>query len=483
MRALPQSLMKTVTLFSHQERAVLDTLDRLYNHGGAAIIHDPGLGKTLTALTVFERLTEANDARFLVVVCPRTLYGTWQDQIETHTKFGEAFEFLSAKASGKKYGQEIDAFADYGTIILINYEALRDPKDGLKNLLEKIENRSLVILDESTRIKNPMSQQSKGIKKFLGRFKYRIIMTGTEITKDALDLYAQFEFVKTGIWGERSFSSYKARYALQEPLYLPNGKITMKVVGFQRMDRLQQLIAPVTSRAKKEDCFDLPPKIFQDIPVDLSPEEARAYKELKTILMTILESGEIISVERKIALFMRFRTVTGGWADTTHQIVPRPAKLATLCDMVEDEDSQAIIWSSFTHEIKMLEKELSNYGKCVTYYGEKTQEDRVSSQNRFTSGDARFFIGNPSTGALGLNLQNCTLQYFYSLPSQGEHYLQSLDRSHRIGTLSAVVYRRLLARLGRTDSIDFRIKEILAGRADLLHAFQTRPLYELVRLV
>lgn len=477
--------MKTVTLFRHQERGKEDGLSILIAKRGLGIFFDAGLGKSLTALSIFDWVYQDGCVTHLVIVCPKTIYGTWQSQIAEHSEYEPAFEYYGEKVSGKKYKNELLNWGKSHNVLLVNYEAFRSPKGELVDALSRWSGTSLVVADESTKIKNPSSQQSKGMRKLFGKYWGRVIMTGTEITKSPLDLFNQFEFLKVGIWGERNFYTFRQRYAIMEPLYLPGGNMTKKVVGFQRINHLQKIVEPWIVRAKKEDCLDLPPKIFQNIPVELDAKEWKAYQDLKKRLITILESGEVISVEQKVALFMRFRTITGGWADTHNPIHESgvPSKLSVLIDHVEDDDSQAIIWASFTHEITMIEKELKSYGNCVTYYGGVSQEDRQSHFDDFVRGNARFFIASPMVAALGLNLQHCPLQYYYSLPTRGDDYLQSLDRSHRIGTTQPVVYRFLLGRHGGTDCIDWRVKALLDQSADLLHAFQTREVKELLSFV
>ena len=474
--------MKTVTLFRHQERGVDKGLEILTKLRGLGIFFDPGLGKTLTSMTIVDTLIKEKEITNVVVVCPKTLYGTWQDQIREHTDFGPAFEFHATKLGQKEYSTKLALSASV-TFYLVNYESFRSPRPELVNYLNTVASRAVVILDESTKIKSPASQQTKGTKKLLSKFWGRIIMTGTEITKSPLDLFSQFEFLRSGIWGS-TWTNFKRRFAIMEDLYLPGGKITKKIVGFQNLHVLQQTVAPWIIRAKKEDCMDLPPKIFQNIPVEMSSEEWRVYQDLKKRLMAYLESGELITVDQKIALFTRFRTITGGWADTKNPISDAtPSKLSTLIDFIEDDDKQAIIWCAFTHEIIMLTKELNKYGKCVTYYGGDSQEVRQANFTAFTNRSARFFIANPATASLGLNLQHCSLQYFYSLPTKADDFGQALDRSHRIGTKTEVVYRFLLGVRNGQNSIDWRVKALLDQSVDLLHAFQTREIRELVSFI
>lgn len=474
--------MKTVTLYRHQKDGVDKGRNILDERGGLGIFFDPGLGKSLTALTLADDLFERQEIQWVVIVCPKTLYGTWQDQIANHTYHNPAFEYLGTKVGQKRYDEDMAKAELSSPFILVNYESWREMKKPLADLMDRITSNSMLVMDESTRIKTPSSQQSKGLRKVAKAFRYRIIMTGTEITKSPLDLWAQFEALRPNFWS-MPWTMFKKRYGIWDDMYLAGGNVIKRLTGFQNIHALQKQVDPWIVRAKKEDCMDLPDKIFQNIPVELDAKEWKAYRDMKDRLMTILDSGEMISVEQKIALFTRFRTITGGWADTQNKITDIPSKLSTLIDMIEDSDGQAIIWCSFTHEIYMIQKELSEHGKCVTYHGPDNQEERVRNFNEFTSGRARFFVANPQTAGFGLNLQNCPLQYFYSLPTSAETFLQALDRSHRIGTTTNVVYRFLLGVRGRENCIDWRIKELLDQSVDLLHAFQTRELRELVRFV
>jgi len=433
-------------------------------------------------MTIADRLMKEGEIDRILIVCPKNLYGTWQDQIQEHSDFGRGFEWYGDRLGTKKYQEQLDEASKH-SVILANYESFRDqPKPELYQLLSSLKT-TLVILDESTKIKSNKAQQTKGTKKLLNGAWGKIIMTGTEITKSPLDLFSQFEFIKNGFWYS-SWTNFKKRYAIMDNLYLPGGKVTKVVKGFQRINELQKAVEPWIIRAKKEECFDLPPKIFQNIPVELSSEEWRVYQDLKKRLMAYLESGELITVDQKIALFTRFRTITGGWADTKTPVsTVLPSKLSVLTEFIEADDKQAIIWCAFTHEIIMLSKELQKYGKCVTYYGGDSQEVREANKLAFINGSARFFVANPAVGSLGLNLQHCGLQYFYSLPTKSDDFGQAMDRSHRIGTKSEVVYRFLLGVRNGQNSIDWRVKALLDQSVDLLHAFQTREIRELVSFI
>jgi SNF2 family DNA or RNA helicase len=337
------------------------------------------------------------------------------------------------------------------------------------------------VVDESSYIKTYNAKRSKNILLAGKLAKGRMILSGTEITNTPLDLFMQFEVLMPGFWGVKNFFLFRARYALLEDSYGPGGRTFKKVVGFQRMQELMDRIAPYCSRALKKDCLDLPDKIHIRMDVDLSASQERVYGDLKANLMALI-SGNVLTVPNKIALFTKFRQVTGGAINIEAEstvIDPDPPKLQALLADLQDTDESAIITAAFTHEIEMLVRELSKIAPTAAFYGGNVNA-RDAGIEAFTKGKIRFMVLNPQAGAFGLNLQdNCHLQYSYSRVLSPSQNWQMEDRIHRPGQREVCVYKTLVAR----GTVDERIEELLASKTDIRTKFQDMTIADIINLV
>jgi SNF2 family DNA or RNA helicase len=268
-------------------------------------------------------------------------------------------------------------------------------------------------------------------------------------------------------------------------------------VRYKRLDELRELIAKDVFSVRKEDCLDLPPKVYEKIYVDMSPEQAKIYDDLRVTLLAEYD-GKEVSVANKVALTTRLMQVAGGFFPYAREAVEivggvRFAKLvgeaqaigevntkmrAILDDLEEMDDSrQVIIWAHFVAELKLIQHALSEAGyTCRLYYGGTPENERKKIIEEFKTNTFRIFVGNAATAGFGLNFQNATIQYYFSNTFRTEDRLQAEDRSHRIGVKQTVLYKDILAK----GTIDERVYENIAVGKDLNEYFKGVSIRELL---
>lgn len=471
-------------LYAHQARARDEAVHALSMGGHFAFFHEVGLGKSRTLIETATALRSMDRIDVLVICGPKSLAGTWKEQVGLHCDVAGAglCVFDAQKSKTKKWLQGfVEVLSAPFPIFFVNTEAFQVMPDTLKSVLSSITKRGRVLLaiDESSDIKGPKANRTKNITKFGQSCAARVIMTGTEITNSVLDLYSQFEFLKPGFWGFKSFFFFKNYYAILEDRYLSGGRTFKEIVGFRKIQEIQDRIAPVTSRARKVDCLDLPEKIHANLPVTMSGPCEKAYSELKGQLMTLLDSGELVTVVNKVALFTKFRQITGGTLAGVGVIDPKNAKLTALLDELADSGEQAIIWSCFTEEINLLEATLKKLYPVVRFDGQTNNSDREEAIIKFRDGRARLFIANPAAASQGLNLQNAHIEYWYSMPTQAKQYEQAEGRIHRSGQRETCVYKRILCE----GTVDARVARILDEKTDVMAAFRDGTVADIINLV
>jgi len=275
---------------------------------------------------------------------------------------------------------------------------------------------------------------------------------------------------------------FKQKYAIMVDAYGPGGRTFKKIVGYQKVNELTDAIAPYTTRALKKDCLDLPEKIRVTIKSEMTPAQEKMYGDLKKYMATILESGEVMTLQNKISLFTKFRQITGGTMKNGEEYIvieSKPGKLLSLLADIEDTDEQAIVWCAFCGEVKMVSEALKAYGEVVTFDGSTEIEERDQAKLDFQEGRKRFFVANMKAGAYGLNLQNCHLQYFYSRDLSPQANWQAEDRSHRPGQKSPCVYKSLVC----AGTVDERVEELIAQSADLRDLLRSMDVPTMVSMV
>jgi len=154
-------------------------------------------------------------------------------------------------------------------------------------------------------------------------------------------------------------------------------------------------------------------------------------------------------------------------------------KMDALLEDLEEvaDETKVIVWAHFVSELKLIAATLKAAGySCCLYYGGTPSQERRQIIEDFKAGKYKVFVGNAATAGFGLNLQNATLQYYYSNTFRTEERLQAEDRSHRIGVKSSVVYKDIIAK----GTIDERIAQNTKVGRDLNDYFKQNSLMELL---
>ena len=244
-------------------------------------------------------------------------------------------------------------------------------------------------------------------------------------------------------------------------------------------DELNEKLDTFSYRVLKEDCLDLPKKIYIRREVLLSPEQTKAYAQMKKLALTKLESGELATTQSVLTQIMRLQQICCGFLRTDEEeLVPlKNNRLNELLDIADEVQGKAIIWATWSHDIEMIAEALRRrFGPeaAATYYGATPQNDRQDIVERFQDKDSelRFFIGQPKTGGYGITLTAANTMIYYSNSYDLEIRLQSEDRAHRIGQEQNVTYIDLMAvgqelRGKQQKTIDEKIVKALRDKINI----------------
>jgi SNF2 family DNA or RNA helicase len=323
-------------------------------------------------------------------------------------------------------------------------------------------------IDESTTSKSPQARRSKNVLKVGSLAKVKRIATGSPVTKSPLDLYQQCAFLGYDCLGFSSYYAFQSRYAKTIERNLATHSFK-QIIGYQRIDELQEKIGRFSFRIRKEECFDLPDKTFVRREVELTDEQAKAYKQMTLMALATFEKG-ITSTANALTQIMRLQQIVCGHIklDTGEHVSLKNNRLDELLSAIEETDGKIIIWAHFRHDIEAIKLALQKqYGMnaVATYFGDTEAKDREEIVNRFQdeSSELRFFVGQPRTGGYGLTLTEASTVIYYSNSYDLEVRLQSEDRAHRIGQTKSVTYIDLLT----PKTVDEKIVQALRNKIDI----------------
>jgi len=231
------------------------------------------------------------------------------------------------------------------------------------------------------------------------------------------------------------------------------GRTIEVVVGFRELDRLREMLQPMSSRLTKEAAgLNLPPKLYSRILFDLHPEQRRAYDQLRREYMLELDSGTLVTATLALVRVLRLQQLACGFLpdvenpDAPPQLFPRDGhdpRIEHLLELCEDLPP-SIIWARFTYDIDRITRELGP-ARCVRYDGEVSGPKREIALDRFRSGKARFIIAKAASMGVGLTINEASAHVFYSNTFSLLDRVQAEDRSHRPGQHKAVTYYDLIA--------------------------------------
>ena len=375
--------------------------------------------------------------------------------------------------------------------------------------------RFLLVIDEASKVRNPEALRTKKVAALRQFARYVRLLNGTPIGNSALDVYSQMKLLDDRFWirhGIGSFTSFRSRFAIvkkvqiggeddrtgrerqsHEPI-VPHdataegiaayeqldfdlgeilteaekrqmtqasattgstkktvGRTIEMVVGFRELDKLKEMITPVSTRLTKADSgVELPPKLYSRLLFDLPVEQRRAYDQLRKEFMIELESGTLITANIALVRILRLQQIACGY-------LPNPddpenpklffnddgknARLQLLLERLEDTPHQAIIWARFTHDVDLICRALGP-PKCTRYDGLVSQKERDAGIDRFKDGKVKFCVAKAASMGMGLSLPMAKSVFYYSNDFSYINRLQSEDRAHRLvgGGLTPVCY-------------------------------------------
>lgn len=455
--------------YAHQKKV----LEESWNAPAYALLCEMGTGKSKILLDTVALLYASGRINGCLIVAPKGVYANWTEgQIPAHLSDRIPRTVLLWRPDQTQTNlreQEKLLSAQGLAILVMNVEALSTPRGSDFAARFLASRLALFAIDESTTVKNLSAQRTRAAIKLGRAAAYRRILSGTPVTRSPLDLYSQAQFLQPGLLGHSSFFSFRNRYAVMRQRRMGTRSFK-EITGYHRLDELQGSIQRWSARVMKEDCLDLPPKVYMTREVELSAEQQRAYDQMRRDSVAMLSSGDVASAPVVITQILRLHQIVCGHLPVEGgEVVALPHnRLKELMAVLEETSGKVIIWATYRHDIQSIEAAIAEaYGKksVVSYYGDTDEEARSHAREAFQDpgSPVRYFVGQPRTGGYGLTLTAASTVVYYSNSFDLEIRLQSEDRAHRIGQTQSVTYVDLMCR----GTVDERIVGALRAKLSL----------------
>jgi SNF2 family DNA or RNA helicase len=242
-----------------------------------------------------------------------------------------------------------------------------------------------------------------------------------------------------------------------------------QIIGFQKLEELQETIKDFSIRKRKEECLDLPEKVYVRRHVELTEEQRVAYATMKQQALMILDE-QLFSTMNVLTQLMRLQQVVAGSLrdEEGETIVLNNNRIQTVLDLLEETSGKVVIFAVFQTDIQELEKAIAKkYGEgaVASYYGKTPQDERQRIIDKFQDPDSelRYFISNPQTGGRGITLTEANTMIFYSNSYDLELRVQAEDRIHRIGQTHSCTYIDLVSE----GTVDEKILQNLLNKVKI----------------
>lgn len=425
------------------------------------------LGKTLTALAIAGAAYKMGKIDKVLIVAPTSVVAVWPKEFQEFADFKYTCRtLLGDKTHRLRELSDLQKFPFKAMkVAVINYESTW--REGIFEALQEYD-ADLIICDESQRIKTHDAEQSKALHKLGDQARYKLILSGTPVQNNAIDIYSQYRFLDSTIFGE-NFYKFRNRYAVM------GGFNRKQIVGYKDLDGLIKKEHSIAFRITKNEAIDLPEQTFETRKVHFSKKEQELYNRIKRDSYAELDSGGQITATTVLTKLLRLQQLTGGFLVKDDASKPEQvsrAKLDALSDIIEDyvigSGKKLVIFARFIAEVKaiidLVAKLLPRGMEQVAIYGDIKKEDRGDIVKQFQEDpNTTVFIGQIDTAGTGITLTAADTCVYYSKNFNYATYSQSLSRIHRIGQRNICTYIDLEV----DKTIDELISQSLAKKEDM----------------
>lgn len=456
-----------------------DGYDFAIQRPSALLDYDMGTGKTLITIHM---IMARPDVKKVLIVCPKKVMDVWPSEFGKHVDNRDPRGFVRPareqivitslygtcvdKAEILNEGRE-EASGWLKCIVIMNYDIIwRKPLD---KAIRKF-GFDMVVLDESHRAKSAGSKASKFLALLAKSTKYRLCLSGTPMANSPLDVYGQFRFLDSTIFGTR-YDDFQNTYAIM------GGPENNWPIGYKNQDMLMQKFRTITVSCKMDDIKDrlrlpdkLPPVVRY---TELSAKDAKMTKELTKEFIAECESGGVVATNNVLTKVLRLLQITSGYCMVQDDLLSEPyakmlntTKEELLRDVLEDlpYDQPLVIFCLFSYDIETCRKTLIDMSTAENprrYYELTGAKDELREWRECRKG---VLLVQIQAGAEGVDMTLANTAIYYSRPHSLALYEQSQARLYRPGQTRPVSFIHLIVH----GTMDEHVYNALVNKQDLI---------------
>lgn len=437
--------------FDFQNQAVHALADLHY----AAVFHEQGLGKTKIAIDLVTTWLSGGHVDTVVIVAKKSLVHNWVQELGFHTELRPLI-LTSDRVSN------FHVFNSPARLILTHYEAVRSESRRFALFLKT--RKVGVVLDESTKIKNPNSSLTKVFLGLAPQFVRRLILTGTPVANRPYDIWSQIFFLDGGASLGDDFNDFRSKTDLTNRLSAdPSSSETLEselAKVFQRISRFS------VRKTKDSGVIQLPDKQHHTVITDWEARQLDLYRQVQEEQRAIVFSEGRPKLDEADAVLKRLLRLVQvasypGLVDDSYR--SEPGKFRDLLDLLVEIQSQrekAIVWTTFVDTSEWLRLRLAEFG-AVRVNGRMAMDARNRSISRFKQDDAvRVLVATTGAAKEGLTLTEANHAIFFDRDFSLDSYLQAQDRIHRISQTKTSHVHKLVMQ----DSVDVWIDALIDAK-------------------
>lgn len=437
--------------FPYQGEAVQAIRDLEY----AAIFHEQGLGKTKIAIDVLLYWLDRKEVDTVLIVAKKSLLANWQKEFRTHT-------FIKPRMISGNHRANHYVFNSPARVMLTHYEAIKGEKDRFELFLKTRD--VAIILDESTKIKNPDSSIASVLFRLAPLFKRRVIMTGTPVANRPFDIWSQIWFLDQGKSLGNDYARFRGTTDLSKDLFQDK---TAQAEYEKILDQIFEKIASFSVRQTKADgVMALPEKIIRTVLTSWETRQHELYKQIRDETRAIVIRDGVPSEDNADEVLKRLLRLVQ--ISSNPQLIDEsyrgdPGKVDALTGLVDNilsRDEKCIVWTSFTENVDWLAERLKVHG-VAKVHGKLPMALRNAMIERFLGEvECRILIATPGAAKEGLTLTVANHVVFFDRSFSLDDYLQAQDRIHRISQKKTCYVYNLVMQ----DSVDEWVSVLLRAK-------------------
>lgn len=420
-------------LYEHQTKAI----EHIKNRKVFALYMDMGTGKTRTIIEYWK----LRNIKRVIYFCPVCLKQTIYYEMNKHILNSSCLLVDKERMISNRY-----------KIYIVGIESVNSDRVYLAvmDLINRFRSPFMIVVDESSYIKSFWAQRTHRIIAIARISTYRCVMTGTPLTRFYQDIFMQFRFLDSTILKYSSYHGFCSRYVKYHEKYRGF------VIGYKNINELMDCLYDHIFQIKKQECLDLPEKIYNKRFFQMSQIQRLRYDRTKKEFFDSIMEEECVDRIEIFKLFTKLQKIV------SYHSRKRLESLLSILKEIDPEE-KIIIFCKYYNEIRFIKRKLP---EAVLYTGKVSLLERKNILENLDK--IQIMIASYGVGGYGLNLQQFGHCVFYSNTYNYADRIQAEDRLHRIGQKRNVMYYSLIC----SGSIDEHIESNINMKKSFLERFE-----------